>query len=164
MLPPGVLQGEACLEVSLLGSPQWGLHPGHPLQPRYRWVQTKVELELGFVLELGLVLALELQLEEFLPLVALRLRMRKLLGFEPALGLGLPRELLVRLELQRLVQMELLLLVALRLRELEPLKFEPALALKAQHLVRLLVELQKQLQLELLPLGAFRGRKLGLEV
>ena len=91
MLPPAVLQGEAPLEIEmlLLGSPQWALHPGHPLQPRYRWVQKKVELELGFVLELGLVLALELQLEEFLPLVALRLRMRKLFGFEPALELVL---------------------------------------------------------------------------
>ena len=111
MLPPGVLQGEACLEVSLLGSPQWGLHPGHPLQPRYQWVQTKVELELGFVLELGLVLALELQLEEFLPLVALRLRMRKLLGFEPALGLEAPLLLWLLVELQK--QLALVLVLAL---------------------------------------------------
>ena len=52
MLPPAVLQGEDPLEMLLLGSPQWGLHRDHPLQPRYRWVQKK--LELGFVLELEL--------------------------------------------------------------------------------------------------------------
>ena len=69
------------------------------------------------------------------------------MGFEPALWLGLelPRELLVRLELQRLVQMGLLNLVELRLRELEPLKFEPALVTGAPLLLWLLVELQKQL-------------------
>ena len=122
------------------------------------WLLVELQKQLALVL----VLALEPQLVELL--MQGEKRGLNQLGFETAPGLGLPRELLVRLELQRLVQMELLLLVALRLRELEPLKFEPALALKAQHLVRLLVELQKQLQLELLPLGAFRGRKLGLEV
>ena len=63
----------------------------------------------------------------------------KLLGFEAelALELGLLRELLVRLEPGRLVQLGLLKLVALR--ELEPIEFEPELAL------------------ELLPLVALRG-------
>ena len=65
------------------------------------------------------------------------------MGFEPALVTGLPRELLVRLEPGRLVQLELLPLVALRLRKLEPLEFEPALALEAPLLLWLLVELQE---------------------
>jgi hypothetical protein len=100
MLPPAVLQGEARLEVSLLRSPQWGLHRDHPLQPRYRWVQKK--LELGFVLELQLV--------EFLPLVAFRLR--ELLGFEPALALGPPllRQLLVELQKQLVLVLVLMLM------------------------------------------------------
>jgi hypothetical protein len=76
----------------------------------------------------------------------------KPLGVEPALVQGLPRELLVRLELQRLVVPGLLPLVALR--ELEPLGFEPALELEAPLLRRLLVVLQKQLELvELLRQG-----------
>ena len=101
MLPPGVLQGEACLEVSLLGSPQWGLHPGHPLQPRYRWLQKR--LELGFALELGL--AVQLQLVEFLPLVASRLR--ELLGFEPALALEAPLLAQLLVELQKQLELQL---------------------------------------------------------
>ena len=71
----------------------------------------------------------------------------KPLGVEPALVQGLPRELLVRLELQRLVVPGLLPLVALR--ELEPLGFEPALELEAPLLRRLLVVLQEQLVLAL---------------
>ena len=105
MLPPAVLQGEAPLEMSLLGSPQWGLHPGHPLQPRYRWLQKK--LELGFVLELGL----RRQLVEFLPLVASRLR--ELLGFEPAGALGGPLLLRLLVELQK--QLVLVLVLELQL-------------------------------------------------
>ena len=101
MLPPAVLQGEAPLEMSLLGSPQWGLHPGHPLQPRYRWLQKK--LELGF--------ALQLQLVEFLPLVASRLR--ELLGFEPALALEAPLLAQLLVELQK--QLVLVLVLELQL-------------------------------------------------
>ena len=148
MLPPAVLQGEARLEVSLLGSPQWGLHLGHPPQPRYRWLQKR--LELGFVLELGLrrqrLVALEtegltaellvveppqelLQQQELRPLELMRL---------PRLA---ARQLLLVIELQK--QLELLPLVALRLRKLEPLKLEPALALEAPLLLWLLVELQE---------------------
>ena len=71
------------------------------------------------------------------------------MGLEPELALGLLRELLVRLEPGRLVQLGLLRLLTLRLRKLEPLDFEPALALEAPLLLRLLVELEKQLALQL---------------
>ena len=148
MLPPAGLQGEDPLEMLLLGSPQWGLHRGHPPQPRYRWLQKR--LELGFVLELGLrrqrLVALEtegltaellvveppqelLQQQELRPLELMRL---------PRLA---ARQLQLVIELQK--QLELLPLVALRLRKLEPLKLEPALALEAPLLLWLLVELQE---------------------
>ena len=111
-------------------------------------------------LQLVLVLALELQLVEFLPLVALRLR---------------ELELLVGLEQQRLVQLGLLKLVALRLRELrplellgfapgllagfelqrEPLEFEPALGLGL---------LQELRQLELMRLPGLEVRQLRLVI
>ena len=65
------------------------------------------------------------------------------MGLEPELALGLLRELLVRLEPGRLVQLGLLRLLTLRLRKLEPLKLEPALALEAPLLLWLLVELQE---------------------
>ena len=71
----------------------------------------------------------------------------KPLGVEPALVQGLPRELLVRLELQRLVVPGLLPLVAWR--ELESLVFEPALELEPPLFLRLLVVLQEQLVLSL---------------
>ena len=82
---------------------------------------------------------------------------REPLEFEPALRLGLLRELrplelmrlprlaarLLRLVIELQKQLELLPLVALRLRKLEPLKLEPALALEAPLLLWLLVELQE---------------------
>ena len=106
MLPPAVLQGEARLEVSLLRSPQWGLHRDHPLQPRYRWVQKK--LELGFVLELELrrprLVALQTVALETEGLTA------ELLVVEP------PQELLQQQELRPL---ELMRLPGLELRQLQ---------------------------------------------
>ena len=69
-------------------------------------------LQLLVDLQEQLVLALELQVAELQRLG--QERRLKPLGVEPALVQGLPRELLVRLELQRLVVPGLLPLVALR--------------------------------------------------
>ena len=151
MLPPAGLQGEDPLEMLLLGSPQWGVHRGHPPQPRYRWLQKR--LELGFVLELGLrqqrLVALQTEgltaellvvepPQELLQQQELRpLELKRLPGLEVR---QLQLVLVLALELQLV---EFLPLVALRLRELEPLKLEPALALEAPLLLWLLVELQE---------------------
>ena len=72
------------------------------------------ELELERPLLLQLLVELQKQLE-LVELQRLEQDLRlKPLGVEPALVQGLPRELLVRLELQRLVVPGLLPLVALR--------------------------------------------------
>jgi hypothetical protein len=123
MLPPAVLQGHDPLEMSLLGSPQWGLEWGlewgQPLQPRCRWVQKK--LELGFVLELGLRRQRLVGLQTVVPetvAVPTEGLTAALLEVEPAQELRLQRELRP-LELKRLPGLVLVLALELQLVELQ---------------------------------------------
>ena len=109
--------------MSLLGSPQWGLDWGQPLQPRCRWVQKKLELGfvLGFVLELGLrrqrLVGLQTVVLETVAVPTEGLT-AALLEVEPAQELRLQRELRP-LELKRLPGLVLVLALELQLVELQ---------------------------------------------
>ncbi len=156
MLPPAGLQGEDRLEMALLGSPQSGPRQGHCLKPRYRWLEKRLELGLGFALELVLRRP-QLDALQTVPLKTVGLT-DELLEVEPARGL-LPVQYQVaeyQVAEYRVVERPLVELLnqgqrrwvkplgfALGVRlgfglQQLPQEFEPALALKLQprHLVR----------------------------
>ena len=136
------------------------------LGPELGLQRESLDFEPALALEAPLLLWLLVEQQKQLELVVAELKLVELLrprqkgrlnqlGVEPALMTGLPRELLVRLELQRPVKLGLLKLVALQLRELEPLKFEPALVLRP---------LQELLPLELMRLPGLEVRQLRLVI